>query len=130
MRIVFQFYSKQPCCSGSGDPYATKITERPPKKMRGFQVELLAVDATPEGEERDALYIEGDGAAVKAMLRSMLHIVSSIEQSCQRQYAKERAKTKKCRGCGAWVAHKHSCSRLRAVVERSKKIAVGPTATE
>lgn len=115
MKIVHQFYSKKAQTSGSGDAYATRIDSMPPKKMRGFQVDLLAVDVGKDGSERDALHLEGDGEAVKAMLLSMLRVVRLIESGCRKDYARTRAQTKKCKGCGCWFAHKHSCSKFKHI---------------
>jgi hypothetical protein len=130
VRIVHQFYSRRASSSGSGDHYATKITAKPPKKMPGFQVDILAVDASKDGEEGDALHIEGDGAAVKAMLTDLLRVVRCIEDDCRKSYARHRSKTKQCRTCKAWVSYKHSCGRFKKVVAREKRKMKSPQSAD
>jgi len=122
MRIIHEFYG---CAqtTGSGNPYAFRITEPPPKSV-GFQLELMAVDTSGKGKkfkEGDALYIEGDGKAIKNMLKGLLEVIEIIEEDCAKRHNEHAARVKKCDGCGCWFDGKHDCDYFKKNLKRKWK---------
>jgi hypothetical protein len=111
MKIIHEFYGRAQT-TGTGNPYAFKITG-PPPAFNGFQVELMAADCYGKGKsfkEGDALYLEGDGRSIKQMLKDLLNVVEIIEESCRERHDKTASETKRCSNCGFWFAGSHDCS--------------------
>ncbi len=109
MRIIHEFYGRAQT-TGTGSPYAFGITEPPPEKV-GFRMELMAVDCSGEGKtfkSGDALYLEGDGKAIKEMLKSLLAIVEDFEEDCAKKHEKTVAETKQCPSCRFWFPGTHT----------------------
>lgn len=117
MRIVHQFYG-QAQVAGFGSHYNTKITE-PPPDFPGFQAELMAVDMNDRKEgEGDALYLEGDGKAIRLMLQGLLRLLNEVEKSAREQWAEKKATIALCSRCKKWVPKSHdkkSCDSYKKV---------------
>jgi hypothetical protein len=112
VRIVHEFYGT-PQTTGTGRHYNVKITE-PPPDFPGFSVDLMAADVV-KGREGDALYLEGDGKAIKALLEELLSLVVDVEKTARENWAKERKKISKCRSCKKWTRYEHPCAAFKKV---------------
>lgn len=100
MRIVHEVYSREPQVGCSGDPYSPSVDE-PPPDFPGFFAEMVIVDGSEPGA--DAVFLEGDGGALKAMLRTALEILEETEEDCRRRWESRRGRIKRCPGCGKWI---------------------------
>jgi len=110
MKIVHEFYGRAQT-TGSGKAYIFPVTA-PPPEFYGFRCELMAADCHGKGKdfkEGDALYLKGDGKALKYMLKSLLVLVEAIEQGARDHHKETVAKTKKCDVCHLWWAGEHDC---------------------
>lgn len=101
MRIVHEIHSKKPQVGCSGDPYSPRI-DKPPPDFPGFQVELVLVDGSQPGA--DAIFLEGDGEAVKIMLRTALEILEDTEEECRRRWNARKSRIRQCPTCSGWIA--------------------------
>jgi len=122
MKIVHEFYGTAQT-TGSGKAYIFPITE-PPPDFTGFQCELMAADCSGKGKdfrEGDALHLEGDGKALKHMLKSLLELVEAIEQGAREAHEETVAKTKKCDVCHFWWAGEHNCAYFKKNLGKKQK---------
>lgn len=104
MRIVHEVYSRKPQIGCSGDPYSPRVDD-PPPDFPGFQAEMVIVDGSESGA--DAIFLEGDGEALKVMLRTALEILEDTEHECRRRWEARKSRIKQCPGCGGWILTRH-----------------------
>jgi hypothetical protein len=106
MKIVFRFTGHAPQTSGSGHPYVQATTEQP--RWRGFHASMVIVDSEQPTNlhplfEGDAIYIEGDGDAIRKALQAGLRTLDGIEYVCRKRFERETEDIRQCATCGCWV---------------------------
>jgi hypothetical protein len=91
MRIVYDIRGPEPQVSGTGGHYAFSIVK--PPEYHGFSAELLIVDTNggrnlEDFKEGDAIYIEGDGEAIRKALTQALSLLDLIEETAREHIGK------------------------------------------
>jgi hypothetical protein len=104
--MVFEFYG-EPQVSFTGRPYDNSGKEAP--RWSGARVEGLICDtASPLKPEGDALYIEGNVAALRSVCEQLLAQLDSLESMFRADVDERIARSKQCPVCAMWFDTKYN----------------------